>query len=78
MQHTINHLCTATGSSNNWNPSSATFYTTQGVPAELGFQRRNGNYLYMDPTSQDIGKYAHIRNWPGDLLQTVDAENSFT
>ena len=56
-------------SSNNWNPRSATFYATrQGVPAELGFQSRNGNFLYMDPTSQDIGKYTHMRNWLGDLL----------
>ena len=55
-------------SSNNWNPRSATFYATHSVPAEIGFQRRNDNFLYMDATSQDIGKYTHIRNWLEDLL----------
>ena len=55
-------------SSNNWNPRSATFYTTQGVPAELGFQNHNDNSLYMGAISQDIGKYTHIRNWLEDIL----------
>ena len=39
----------------------------QGAPAEIRFQRRNGNFLYMNTNSQGIGKYTHIPNLPEDL-----------
>ena len=58
-------------SSNNWNPPSATFYTTQGVPAELGLD------LSYQPTSEavfHVACYENVQNsnfWQFLILENL-------